>query len=325
MMMESKPSLKVTVVMGGPSAEHEISLKSGHGVVRSLSQRGWSVEPLRIPKTLTVDEATQFTRRALQQGGAEVVFIALHGVFGEDGTIQQLCETLDLAYTGSDAVASRLGIDKVASKKRFEALGLSVPRWQVMDWTLSTTPAVQNPLAYPLVVKPNSQGSSLGISIVRRKRELTAALKSARRYSDQVVLEEFVPGREVTVGVLGDEPLPIIEIRSSHPFFDYTAKYTAGLTEYLVPAPLPPAIARVVQQAALTAHRALGCRHLSRTDLILTHANVPLVLEVNTIPGFTPTSLLPKAAAACHISYEELCERLVLMAWQDSAHLVQPS
>jgi len=164
-------------------------------------------------------------------------------------------------------------------------------------------------------VKPTHQGSSIGVSLVRRPEELPAALAAAGRYGPQVLIETFVEGDEVTVGVLGDEPLPVIGIRPTRPFFDFTAKYTVGATEYLVPVPLPPATARRVQAAGLAAHRALGCRHLSRADLILRRDGVPVLLEVNTVPGFTPTSLVPKAAACAGVSYEDLCERLVLMAW----------
>jgi D-alanine-D-alanine ligase len=320
-----RETLKVAVLMGGPSEEHDVSLKSGQGVVRALTKRRWAVEPVVIPKALTVHGASEFARRALQQVCADVAFIALHGIFGEDGTIQQLCEDVRLAYTGSDVPASRLGIDKSASRKRFEDAGLSVPRWEAVEFAAGRVPQRPRGVSYPLVVKPNGQGSSLGISIIRQEEELSAALAEASRYGSQVLLEEFVSGRELTVGILGDEPLPVIEIRPSHPFFDYTAKYTAGLTEYVVPAPLAPPVAKAVQAAALTAHRALGCRHLSRADLILTRGNVPVLLEVNTIPGFTPTSLLPKAAACVNLSYEELCEQVVLMAWQGSLSLVRSS
>ena len=245
--------------------------------------------------------------------------IALHGAFGEDGTIQQLCEALHLAYTGSDAQASRLGMDKVASRRRFESAGLRVPRWHLVD--LRVTRTTVRGFSYPLVVKPSDQGSSLGVSIVRRSEELAPALASAGQYGPHVLIEEFVAGREMTVGVLGDEPLPIVEIRPAHPFFDFSAKYTLGMTEYVVPAPLAPQVAERVQAAGLAAHRAIGCRHLSRTDIIVSQDGVPVILEVNTIPGFTPTSLVPKAAACLHIAYEELCERLALMAVQSAAHV----
>lgn len=311
--------VKVAVLMGGPSGEHDVSLRSGRGAVEALARRGWTVEPIVIPQAGTVEEACAFTRRALRDAAPDVAFIALHGPFGEDGTIQGLCEDLRLAYTGSTARTSRLGMDKVASKHRFEAAGLRVPRGHVVDRAASS-PDVEG-LAYPLVVKPTGQGSSLGVSIVTHQEELPAALDTAGRYGGRILIEEFVAGRELTVGVLGDEPLPIVEVRPGHPFFDYTAKYTAGLTEYLVPAPLAPELAATVQAAGLSAHRALGCRHFSRTDLILRDDGVPVILEVNTIPGLTPTSLLPKAAACVHLSYDALCEQIVMMALHGSPHV----
>ncbi|MBI2496155.1 MAG: D-alanine--D-alanine ligase [Candidatus Omnitrophica bacterium] len=316
-----KDSLRIAVLMGGPSEEHGISLKSGQGVAAALRRRRWIAEPVVIPQDLSVQDACGFVERALHQLDADVVFIALHGAFGEDGTIQRLCEDLHLAYTGSDALASRLGMDKEASRRRFQAAGLKVPDWQVVDLRQGSAWAITAVRAYPLVVKPTNQGSSLGVSIVRREEELEPAMVAAGRYGDRVLIEEFVAGRELTVGVLGEEPLPVVEIRPSQPFFNYAAKYTMGATEYVVPAVLPPATAQMAQAAGLAAHQALGCRHLSRTDMILNRDDVPVILEVNTIPGFTPTSLLPKAAACIEISYEELCERLVMMAWQVPAPL----
>lgn len=311
--------MKVAVLMGGPSEEHDISLKSGRGVVDALLRRRWAVVPVVIPKPLTIQEACAFVERTLREIDAELAFIALHGTFGEDGMIQQVCETLHIPYTGSDPQASRLGMDKVASRRRFQDAGLVVPRWRVLE-TGSVSTGISDALpsgwSYPVVVKPINQGSSLGVSIVRRDEDLRPAWREAARFGSHALMEEFVAGRELTVGVLGETPLPVVEIRPHQPFFNFTAKYTSGETDYVVPAVLPPATAQRVQSSALTAHRALGCRHLSRTDLILNRHGVPVILEVNTIPGFTPTSLLPKAAACLSISYDELCEQIILMAAQ---------
>ena len=172
--------------------------------------------------------------------------------------------------------------------------------------------------SYPVVVKPVNQGSSVGVSIVHREEQLAEAVTEAGQYGPEVLVERFVQGRELTVGMLGEDPLPVVEIRPHQSFFDFTAKYTPGSTDYIVPATVTHRIATVVQDAARSAHRALGCRHLSRTDFILGWEKVPVILEVNTIPGFTPTSLLPKAAACLGMSYEVLCERLVLMAVEDA-------
>ncbi len=317
-----RETLKIVVLMGGPSEEHAISLKSGQGVVDALRRRRWPAEGLIIPKTSTVEDASVFARQSLVPGRPDVAFLALHGAFGEDGTVQQLCEDLHIAYTGSDAAASRLGMNKVASLERFAAAGLAVPPWRLIEVS-SASQVDWAGLSYPLVIKPTGQGSSLGVSIVRGPAEGPTAVAAAAPFGPHILMEAFIHGRELTVGVLGEEALPAVEIKPKHPFFDYTAKYTAGETEYLVPAPLPSQLAHAVQEAALGAHRALGCRHLSRTDLILSNDDVPVVLELNTIPGFTPTSLLPKAAACAGLSYEALCEQLVMMAWQGSPHLAR--
>ncbi len=231
-------------------------------------------------------------------------------------------------------------MDKIASRRRFERASLTVPRWCMADAQSLDSghglrpPALARDVAssstrgapraiglqqivgwtYPLVVKPSDQGSSIGVSLAKTPGELPDAIAAAGHFSQYVLIEEFIQGREVTVGVLGDAALPVIEIKSHQAFFDFTAKYTSGATDYLVPAPLPETIARAIQTAGLKAHRVLGCRHLSRADLMLRADGTPVLLEVNTIPGFTSTSLLPKAAACIGISYEELCERLVLMA-----------
>ncbi|MBI3325042.1 MAG: D-alanine--D-alanine ligase [Candidatus Omnitrophica bacterium] len=307
-------SPKVVVLAGGPSAEHEISLKSGHGVVEALRQRGWGAELVIVPQR-SVGEAAEFARQALKASHADVVFIALHGPFGEDGTIQRICESLHLPYTGSDAPASQLGMDKLASRLRFAGAGLAVPPWRLLERPGGVALArCGKELGFPLVVKPTNQGSSIGVSIVRRAGELREAVAAARRFDSRVLIEEWIQGRELTVGVLGSEPLPIVEIRPASGFFDFQAKYTPGQTEYLVPATLDQDVARRVQAAGLLAHQALGCRHFSRTDLILTPDLRAVVLEVNTIPGLTATSLLPKAARCVGIAYDELCDRMVSMA-----------
>ena len=312
-----KRTRNLVVLMGGPSSEYAISLKSGQGVVEALLRRGWQPKPLVIPQDLSIDDALDWTREALAHFDVDVIFLALHGTFGEDGTIQQLCEELQVAYTGSDVTASRLGIDKVASRQRFIDAGLQVPQWQAVVPGSGTVVDVGR-LRCPLIVKPSNQGSSIGVSKVMRLRDLGMALHHAGRYSKTVIVEEYIPGREVTVSVLGKRALPVVEIVPKHAWFDFSSKYTTGLTDYHVPADLPPAASRAVQQAGLCAHQAIGARHFSRADMILSQAQIPVVLEVNTIPGFTPTSLVPKAAASMGISYDELCEQLVEMAWKTS-------
>jgi len=306
---------RISVLMGGPSAEHDISLKSGHGILAALTHGGWHANAMVIPREVSVEEACRVARTALDHNGTQVAVLALHGAFGEDGTVQSVCEELGIAYTGSDAQASRLGMDKVASRRRFEQAGLRVPRWEVVEATDARERArLRQMWAAPLVVKPTNQGSSIGVSIVTALTQLGQALDEAARYDARVLIEEWIAGREVTVGVLADEALPVVEIKPKHPFFDYGAKYTAGETSYLVPAPLPVGIARRIQAAGLAAHQAIGCRDFSRVDVMLTPTEEPVVLEVNTIPGMTALSLLPKAASCVGVSYDELCERVVQMA-----------
>lgn len=318
---------QIAVLMGGPSAEHDISLKSGQSVAAALTRRGWSVEPVMIPRTLSLSQAGAFVCEALRRLHPDAAFLALHGPFGEDGTMQQLCETLQVPYTGSDPEASRLGMDKVASRQRCEQVSLSVPRWRVLEVArVSSVSEVLGGMKLPVVVKPTNQGSSIGVTLVRQREALMPALEDAARYDPRILLEAWVQGREMTVGILEEEPLPVVEIKPAHPLFDYTAKYTPGQTQYLAPAPLTKELAHRVQAAGLRAHAALGCRHVSRVDLILTEAGQPVVLEVNTIPGLTAMSLLPKAAACAGLSYDELCERMVLMALEtvESVKPVEP-
>ncbi len=304
--------------MGGPSSEHAISLKSGHGIADALAQRGWNVRSVEIPHELTVEQAEAFVRAALSSEPVDVVFIALHGPFGEDGTVQEICEELGLPYTGSDSRASRRGMDKVASRRAFVRAGLRVPKSElIVVPTLRAVARALRILPPPVVVKPTNQGSSIGVSLAHTPQDAHRAVDEAAKFGGGVLIEEFVRGREVTAGVLGDQSLPIVEIQSSHAFFDFTAKYTPGETRYLVPAPLDEATVTRVQLAGLIAHRAVGCRHFSRTDVILNDAGEAVVLEVNTIPGFTATSLLPKAAGCVGISYPELCERITQMALLD--------
>jgi D-alanine-D-alanine ligase len=316
--MKLDEKLLVAVLMGGPSAEHEISLKSGQGVIAALKRIGFDVEPVIVPKDISTKQAEDFVRSALLASNADVSFIALHGPFGEDGTVQAICEGLKIAYTGSGPLASRLGLDKVASKIQFEQAGLFVPKWQlIQDRNPQSLDMAIRSLGFPVVVKPANQGSSIGVSIAAHHADFLEAISEASRYDTKIIIEEFIKGRELTVGILDQNALPVVEIKSSHQFFDFTAKYTAGQTSYIVPADIDKESAWVVQDAALRAHKALGCRHFSRADIILDASNRPFVLEVNTIPGLTQTSLLPKSASCVGMSYDELCENFILMAFHD--------
>ena len=292
--------LKITVMRGGPSAEREVSLSSGAAVAQALRSRGHEVfelDPRESGWTLPC--------------GTEVVFLALHGTYGEDGTVQAELDKTGVLYTGCDAEASRIGFDKVLTKQQCVAMGVPTARFTVIDKPAASWPMGWNP---PVVLKPVRQGSSVGLQFVDRVEEWSAGLAEAMRYDSQVLVEEKISGRECTVGILGDQTLPLVEVRPKAGIYDYKTKYTAGTTDYLCPAPFDDATTKRVQEAGLAAFKAIGGRDYSRVDVMVRASGEPVVLEVNTLPGMTETSLLPKAAAAAGIGYAELCERMVRLA-----------
>ena len=300
---------KIGVLMGGPSSEREISLKSGAAVYEELKKLRVDAVEIDI-KTDAIEE----NMKVLRAHKIDCAFIALHGRFGEDGTIQRILEDLEIPYTGSGVEASKLAMDKVSSLQLFEKSGLMVPKYEVVknntNWNFACA------IAFPLVVKPASHGSSIGLSIIDKESDLEQAVNLAFSFDDRVIIEEYIKGRELTVGILAEEPLPVIEIVPKKRFFDYEAKYQSGMTEYIVPAELEENITKRVQQAGLKAHNILGCFGCSRVDLMLDKLNLPYILEVNTIPGLTATSLLPKAAKAYGIDFGHLCLRLIGLAYE---------
>lgn len=300
MKISMSEPLKITVMLGGPSAEREVSLASGTAVAAALRSRGHEVfelDPRETGWALTP--------------GTDVVFLALHGTYGEDGTVQAALDRLGALYTGCDAEASRIGFDKVLTKERCVAHRVPTARFAVVE--SETTPWLRgwNP---PVVLKPVCQGSSVGLQFVERVADWPGALAEALRHDSRVLVEEMITGRECTVGILGGETLPIVEVRPKAGIYDYKTKYNAGTTDYLCPAPFDEATTQRVQAAALAAFRAIGGRDYSRVDVMVRANGDPVVLEVNTLPGMTETSLLPKAATAAGISYAELCERMVRLA-----------
>jgi len=307
---------RIGVLMGGISEEREISLKSGKAVYQSLKQAGFEVLPIEI-NSQDIPENIQ----KIKSSNIDVAFIALHGRFGEDGTIQKILEDLNIPYTGSGILASKLALDKVLSRQRFVAWGLDVPDYIVMEKDKFDKGAIFSAgLTFPLVVKPSSQGSSIGLSIAEDEKSLIEAIDLAFSFDDKIIIERYIKGREMTVGILEENPLPVIEIIPKKRFFDYEAKYTLGLTEYVVPAKIDIETASKIQASALNAHRSLGCYGFSRVDMILKNPKV-YVLEVNTIPGLTETSLLPKAAKAVGISFLELCLKLIDSAYRRAESL----
>jgi D-alanine-D-alanine ligase len=246
----------------------------------------------------------------------DLVFIALHGMWGEDGTVQALLEMRGVRYTGSGVLASALAMDKAMSKVMFRHAGVLTAEWFLVEHETpsSEIERTSRAIGFPLVVKPNIGGSTVGLSIVQTPEKLSAAIEEARRYCPAVLLEKYIDGRELTVAILGDEALPMIEIRPEGGFYDYQHKYTRGMTEYLCPAPVPENIAQTVYDQAMLAFRSLGCRVFGRVDFRLNEEGDVYCLEVNTVPGMTGTSLVPKAAAVAGMSYGAVCERIVQLS-----------
>lgn len=293
-------ALRVTVMLGGPSAEREVSLRSGEAVVRALRAGGHTVYEL--------DPAGGVWSLA---GGTEVVFLALHGTYGEDGTAQEALDRLGVPYTGCGAEASRIAFDKAETKRRLLAAGVPTPRYVVVSGVSEGWPEGWQP---PAVMKPVRQGSSVGLSFLKRLEDWGPGLVAAGRHDSEVLVEEWITGRELTVGILGGRALPVVEVRPKRGGYDFQNKYTAGATDYFCPAALGSAVTAGVQEAALGAFAAVGCRDYARVDVMLDGEARPWVLEVNTLPGMTETSLLPKAAAAAGIGFGELCERMLELA-----------
>ncbi len=302
-------TLNITVMLGGPGAEREVSLRSGAAVAQALRSLGHQVHEL--------DPQTDQWRLPR---GTKVVFLALHGIYGEDGTIQRRLEELGVPYTGCGPEASRIGFDKVLTKQRCAAGGVPTARFVLIESPEASWPMGWDP---PVVLKPARQGSSVGLQFVERVSDWSKALAEAMRHDPRVLMEEKIPGRECTVGILSDQPLPVVEVRPRTGIYDYQTKYSVGTTEYLCPAPFDPATTARIQAAALGTFKAIGGRDYARVDVIVRPNGEPVVLEVNTLPGMTETSLLPKAAAAAGLSYPQLCQRMVDLALKRPRHVVQ--
>jgi D-alanine-D-alanine ligase len=292
--------LNITVMLGGPSAEREVSLRSGAAVAKALRSRGHEVSEID-PRNgkFNLPEKT------------DAVFLALHGTFGEDGTVQKLLDALGATYTGCDAEASRIAFDKVLTKKLCVKAGVPTAKHLVVK---SAKAAFPKDLQMPLVVKPVRQGSSVGLQFVERAADWQGALAEALKFDSEVLVEEKIIGRETTVGILDGKPLPVVEVRPKAGSYDYRNKYTAGCTEYFCPADFDSTTTGKIQAAALGAFRAIGGRDYARVDVMVRANGEPVVLEVNTLPGMTETSLLPKAAAAAGLDYAQLCQRMVDLA-----------
>jgi D-alanine-D-alanine ligase len=296
-MKEKLKDLHLVVLMGGPGSEREVSLRSGAAVANALRQGGYRVTELEV--TGPDFELPADTGLCMNM---------IHGTFGEDGRLQSLLDARGIVYTGEGARGSRLAFDKKESKRRFEQSGVPTARWEIIGSHEKPT------LPMPLVLKAPREGSSVGVHIVRKTEDMDAALSDCAALDREILVEEFVEGRELTVGVVGDRALAVVEIRPHEGFYDYAHKYTKGASDYFCPAPLDPETTKRVQAAALAAHRSLGLEVYSRVDILLRGDGTFCVLETNTIPGMTETSLLPKAAAAVGTSFLELCEEIALLS-----------
>jgi D-alanine-D-alanine ligase len=306
--------LRVALLAGGKSAEREVSLKSGRQVLLALDQQRYEVR--------SFDPRDDLFRLAQEADQIDVALIILHGRLGEDGTIQGFLESLGVPYHGSKVLGSALAMNKIVSKQLYVQAGLPVAPYLVVDRLQTYNPReLLEALGLPLVIKPEHEGSSIGLSIVRSPEQLGPALETAYRYDRRCLVEKYVAGTEITVGVLGNDTLqalPLVEIipGDSYAFFDYAAKYTPGATREICPARLPPELTQKAQDYAMRAHQVLCCRGYSRTDMIVAGTDLVL-LETNTIPGMTQTSLFPQAAAAAGIPFPDLLDRLIELALED--------
>ncbi|HAS83121.1 MAG TPA: D-alanine--D-alanine ligase [Verrucomicrobia bacterium] len=296
-MTQQKRYKKVAVLMGGPSAEREVSLRSGAAALRGLLDSGYDAEAVDV-----------HGREFKLPPGTEAVFIALHGAFGEDGGVQSVLDQMGIPYTGSGAEASQVAMDKVLTKAAFDRHGIPSPAYRI----LHRGDAFSFPL--PAVVKPSGQGSSIGVHLLRSPDDIEAALADAFRYDDTVLVETYIDGRELTVGVIDRHPLPVVEIAAPGGWYGYTAKYTPGQTQYHCPAAISEAVRDEAWRISLAVFDALGCEGVGRVDFRLQADGSLFVLELNSIPGLTETSLLPKAAAQAGIPFPELCHRLMQTA-----------
>lgn len=303
---------KIGVLMGGVSCEREVSLRSGTAIVKALKEAGCDVVAMDV-----CSEDPFVVKEWIQSFHIDIAFLALHGRFGEDGGIQSILDDMQIPYNGCGALVSRIAFDKDKSQKVFEQKGVSVPRTVVVSSKdkIDINQMIIDLGGFPIFVKPASEGSSIGISRADDRKTLSSALKGAFKYGDCVLAQQCIIGRELTVGILGETTLPIVEISPEQTFFDYEAKYQKQTTSYVVPAKLDQHITHRVQQEALKAYRALGCEGFGRVDVLLDAEYRPYVLEINTLPGFTATSLLPKAAKVAGLSFQQLCLTLIDMAY----------
>jgi D-alanine-D-alanine ligase len=301
--MAADKAKRVGVLMGGMSAEREISLRTGEGVAAALTSRGYDVVKVFVDRDLD---------QVLRQAHVDVAFLALHGRYGEDGCVQGMLEIMGIPYTGSGVLASALAMDKLKSKELFRLHNVPTAPYYVVD--ASRLPELEDEhgsFGFPVIAKPRREGSSIGVCVARNMAELQKAVEEALQFDTDVIVERFIVGKEVTVGVLDGRVLGAIEIVPKSGLYDYKSKYQKGASEYFFPARLSPTRYRGILNLGEAAHRALACSGATRVDMIVTEGENEYVLEVNTLPGMTPTSLLPKIAAGAGMDYADLCESIL--------------
>jgi D-alanine-D-alanine ligase len=297
---------KIGVLMGGLSSEREVSLASGAAILKALKEKGYNAVAIDVGKDVA---------EKIHDNDIEIAFIALHGKLGEDGAIQGMLEIMGISYTGSGILASALGMNKTVAKQVFRSQGLLVGPYEVIyAGHAGKALTVLEEIQFPAVVKPHAEGSSVGVSLVFKKEDVAPAVELAFKFGSEILIEKFIKGKEVQVGILGNAALGAIEIVPKRAFYDYTAKYERGMSDHFFPARIPDAVYKRTLDAGLAAHRAIGCRGYSRVDFIVDEAGRPYILEVNTLPGMTATSLLPEIAKGVGISFTDLVEEILRQA-----------
>jgi D-alanine-D-alanine ligase len=325
------PKINIAVFVGGTSPEREVSKSSGKAIYQALNSLGYnctlidpaygSDQPKSEEEFFSAKDFGEIKNENLIKtidselmDKIDLVFLALHGKWGEDGMIQSLLELKGVKYTGSGVLSSTIAMGKDISKTIFQMNNVNTPSWITIDRKFNRDDVIgiiNSKFSLPVIIKPNDQGSTVGLSIVKNVEEIIGAIDTAFKYSDLTVIEEYIPGREMTVAILEDKPLPVLEIIPQSGFYDYESKYTSGKSEYIVPADVSDDVFEKMQQQAITAFRSLRCKVYGRVDFRLNDENIPFCLEVNTLPGMTETSLVPKMAKAVGISFEDLIEKII--------------
>jgi len=327
----SNSEINIAIFVGGTSPEREVSKSSGKAVYQAINSLGYNCilidpaygtnQPETAEEFFNAHDFTEITNENLIKivssnlmDKIDLVFIALHGKWGEDGIVQTLLELNGIKYTGSGVLSSTIAMDKDLSKTIFQQNNVNTPSWFSINEKFNRDEVngiINSKFGYPVIVKPNDQGSTVGLSIVNKDGELIKAIETSFKFSDLTVIEEYIPGREMTVAILEDKVLPVLEIIPKSGFYDYESKYTTGMSNYIVPADIAEDVSNKMQQQAIAAFKSLRCKNYGRVDFRLNDVNIPFCLEVNTLPGMTETSLVPKMANAVGISFEELIDRII--------------